>query len=358
VVIAVDFERLRADRRRRLLDAMDNHGLDALVLGRPANVAYASGARQLWTAGVRPFAPLCVVVRESGDVHLLSTWDEGVPPEIPHENLFGLTWNPSRLAGWISSISGLAGQIGTDALTPSFAELLPVVDGRAAIWEARAVKSADEIACIVRATEIAKAGLTSLVEALAAGVTERELGGVFAECVADLGVPILASDSVACATEQEGAVRLRHLATDRQIHRGQLVVLTPGVLFAGYEGGVGRTWAAGRPNEQSAEHRQLGERCRAGLEAVTASCRAGRSGADLRRAWEAIGEPLPPVPLAYGVGLGLEPPIVGNGQGADAVLQAGAVLAVQSWVTRQGVGGFFESDLVLVGEDQPRVLSR
>jgi Xaa-Pro aminopeptidase len=358
MVMAVDFERLRADRRQQLLDAMANHGLDGLILGRPANVAYASGARVLWTAGIRPFSPLCIVVRESGAVHLLSTWDEGVPPEIPHENLFGLTWNPSRLAGWIASIPGLVGQIGTDALTPSFAELLPVVDGRAAMWEARAVKTPDEIACILRATQVAKAGLTALIEALAPGVTERELGGVFAECVAGLGVPILASDSVACATEQEGVVQLRHLATDRQVHRRQLVVLTPGVLFAGYEGGVGRTWAVGEPGEKTAEHRELGERCRAGLEALIAVCRAGRTGADLTRVWDATGEPLPPVPLAYGVGLGIEGPIVGSGQGVDAVLQEGAVLAVQSWITRQGVGGFFERDVVIIGEDQPHILSR
>ena len=53
----VDMSALREDRRRRLFDAMAAHGLDALILGRPANITFASGARQLWTSGARPFGP-------------------------------------------------------------------------------------------------------------------------------------------------------------------------------------------------------------------------------------------------------------------------------------------------------------
>ena len=70
------------------------HDLDVLVLGRQANVRYVSGAPQLWVAGTRPFGPTCVVIRKTGAIHLLSTWDEGVPDDIPHENLYGISWNP------------------------------------------------------------------------------------------------------------------------------------------------------------------------------------------------------------------------------------------------------------------------
>lgn len=74
---------LRSGRRQRALDQMAAHDLDVLVLGRQANVRYVTGAPQLWVAGTRPFGPTCVVVRETGAVHLLSTWDEGVPDDIP-----------------------------------------------------------------------------------------------------------------------------------------------------------------------------------------------------------------------------------------------------------------------------------
>ena len=73
---------------------MEAHDLDVLVLGRQANVRYVSGTPQLWVAGTRPFGPTCVLVRETGAIHLLSTWDEGVPDDIPHENLYGISWNP------------------------------------------------------------------------------------------------------------------------------------------------------------------------------------------------------------------------------------------------------------------------
>ena len=100
----IDMARLRADRRRRLMAAMAAHDLDAMILGRAADVAFASGARQLWTAGARPFGPACIVLREGGQVHLLSTWDEGVPAEIEHSNLFGLKWNPANLLASLATI--------------------------------------------------------------------------------------------------------------------------------------------------------------------------------------------------------------------------------------------------------------
>ena len=95
-------------RRERALAQMDEHDLDVLVLGRQANVRYVSGAPQLWVAGTRPFGPTCVVVRETGAIHLLSTWDEGVPEDIPHENLYGISWNPMNTISVLKGIDGAA----------------------------------------------------------------------------------------------------------------------------------------------------------------------------------------------------------------------------------------------------------
>src|SRR3954465_6328588 len=94
VEVLPDDRALRSGRRARALNQMAAHDLDILVLGRQANVRYVTGAPQLWVAGTRPFGPTCVMVRESGEIHLLSTWDEGVPDDIPHENLYGISWNP------------------------------------------------------------------------------------------------------------------------------------------------------------------------------------------------------------------------------------------------------------------------
>ena len=54
-------------------------------------------------------------------VHLLSTWDEGVPPEIGYEDLYRMNWNPANLAADLAKIPGVreARRVGTDGLTPS-----------------------------------------------------------------------------------------------------------------------------------------------------------------------------------------------------------------------------------------------
>lgn len=97
------------------------------MLGRQANVRYVTGAPQLWIAGTRPFGPMCVLVRATGDIYLNSTDDEGVPEEIDHDHLYGLAWNPVTLIDVLRKVEGAesARRVGTDALTPTFAALLP-----------------------------------------------------------------------------------------------------------------------------------------------------------------------------------------------------------------------------------------
>lgn len=363
----VSFDRLRADRRERLHAAMAAAGLDALILGRPANIAYASGARQLWTAGARPFGPGCIVVRETGGVHLLSTWDEGVPAEIPHEHLFGLSWNPAYIARNLAAVPGLAGArwVGSDSNTPGFGQLLgaaapaaELVDATAAVASARSVKTADEVACIETATAVAEAALTGLVDALWAGISEREMTGAYLAAIAGMGLPTPGTEAVACATPRRGTVRLRQVVSDRLVGPGELVALNPSAIYAGYEGGVGRTWLAEPSDGPSPAQRRLADRCRAALDALIAACRPGAHGSALLDAWARTGERLPAAPLAHGLGLGVEAPVIGAGVGAGAVLVGGSVLAVQAWVAEEGAGGFLERDVVVVEDAGPRVLSR
>ena len=90
----VDFARLREQRRARVLAATEDHDLDVLLLGREPNAEYVAGVRRLHLGGTRPWAPGCVVVRSGARVHVMSVWDDGIPAEISHEQLYGITWNP------------------------------------------------------------------------------------------------------------------------------------------------------------------------------------------------------------------------------------------------------------------------
>lgn len=357
----VDFAALRAERRAKVFSGMDVSGLDALILGGAGNVHYVCGARLLGRAGVLPFAPVCVVVRSTGRVHLLSTWDEGVPPEIEREDLYPLSWNPANLMASVAAIPGLreARRVGTDGLTASTGSMISLlapgaelVDGGALLEACRRVKMNAEITCLEVAAAISESALSAMAAALRPGVTERELLGVYSEHVARLGAPVPPSESVCFVAS--GAVALRSVVSDRVVGDGESVVLAPGALYAGYEAGLARTFVAGSGGAGAG----LEERCAAGMDALLAPCRAGGVGADLYRAWEGAGVGPASVVLAHGLGLGAEPPVIGLGRGRDAVLEEGMVLSVQSWVAEEGVGGCLQRETVVVGSGEPTVLTR
>jgi Xaa-Pro dipeptidase len=360
-----DAVRLRGERRARLFEAMAAHDIDVLVLSRPAAILYATGARQLWTAGTRPVGPACVVVRGTERTHLLAVSDEGIPAEIDHADLLCRSWNPATLLAALRTIPSLveARTIGTDSLSPGLTGRLQalapnaaVVDGGPAIWRARATKTRDELAHIGAAVAVADSALTAMIDALRPGVTERDLLGVYLERIASLGAPAPPTEAVACATPSTGPVSLRRVASDRPIAAGQLVVLDAGAFVAGYEGGVGRTRLVGAA--PTSAQQELATRCRHALDAVIGACRAGATNVDIRQAWATTGEPFPPVPLVHGLGLGIEPPVIGGASEDDVVLVAGSVLSVTSWVAAEGAGGHLERDVVVVGDDHPEVISR
>lgn len=366
----VDFARLRSDRRARCLAQMAEHDLDVLVLGREANARFASGARRLWTAGTRPFAPSCVVVRESGDVHVLSTWDTGIPPEIDRSHLYGTTWNPAILTTEVAAIPGVAGarRIGVDGMTGRAAALLDavapradVVDGTAAMLAARRTKSAGELACIRTAVAVAEAGIAAAAAHLAPGVRERHLTGRYLEAMASLGVTTPVSEGACCVTPRsaDGALGdppLRLVATDRQVETGDLVALSGGALYAGYAGVVARTRVCSGGSGDDAVD-ALGERWAALWAALAGALRPGATGADVLAAYTASGEPLPPFPIVHGVGLGMEPPVIGR-DAHGGVLDDGMTVAVGGYVWRDGVGGMLVRDTVRITAGGPELLTR
>ena len=149
--------------RERVLRAMAAESVDVLLLGREGNARYVSGAHRLFLAGERAFAPGCVVVRETGAVHLLSATDFGVPQELKHSHLYAPSWNPVTLIGRVAAVPGVASaaQVGVDGLTPLFEALLAsalpradLVDGESLMRAVRRVKSPEEVALIRAATPV------------------------------------------------------------------------------------------------------------------------------------------------------------------------------------------------------------
>lgn len=364
VDIEADDRALRFSRRERALAQMQAHDLDVLVLGRQANVRYISGAPQLWVVGTRPFGPICTFVRATGEIHLNSTWDEGIPEEIPHEHLYGLAWNPMTLIGVLQNITGTATarRVGTDALTPTFATLLPMafpkaelVDGEEAMRAARRVKTPEEIAALRRALLVAEEGLARGVTQLEPGITEQALAGTVLEAEAAGGVSTPATQDAAWVTSTEHP--WQRAAGDGRVREGDLVALSAGVLADGYVGEVARTVHVGEPTEAV---RSLFRRRDDLWGRLIDVCRPGTPAGALLDAYAHAGERLPAMPVAHGLGLGFDPPVVSPDLRATAdseILEPGMVLAVTGYVWEQGVGAVFTRDAVLITADGAEVLT-
>jgi Xaa-Pro dipeptidase len=357
---------LRSGRRERALAEMEAHDLDILVVGRYASVRYLTGALTFWNAGTHPFAPGCILVRSTGTIHLLNVWtDEGIPEDIPHENLVGLTWNPMNIVAILQGIEGAAGarRVGTDAMSPTFAQLLPMafpaaelVDGELAMRAARRIKTPAEMAAIRESVEVAGTSLAKAVSELRPGVTEKVLAGVLLEAAAAGGVTTPAVQDAAWITSREHP--WRRVGENRGVAAGELVAFSAGVVARGYIGEVGRTHPVG--GEVDGPAKALYARSESLWERLISGCRAGALASGLLDAYELAGEPLPPMPVARGLGLGFDPPVVTAGLPATAAgerLEAGMVLALTAYVWEPGVGAVFRRDSVAITDGEPELLS-
>lgn len=358
-----DAHALRLGRRERALEQMAAHDLDVLVLGRQANVRYVSGTPQLWVAGTRPFGPTCLLMRETGAVHLLSTWDEGVPDDIPHENLYGISWNPMNTIAALQRIDGAATarRVGTDALSPAFAKLLPtafpnaeLVDGELAMRAARRIKTPEEVDSLKAAIAVAESGLAAAVSELRPGASERLLAAVLVEALAVGGVSTPSNQDVAWVTSREHP--WRRVDGDGRVRDGDLVAFSAGVLAGGYIGEVGRTWPAGVAVGAAGPYRRWNSL----WAKLVAACQPGAAADALLAAYRAAGEPAPPMPVARGLGMGFDPPVVSHHlphSASQERLEPGMVLAVTGYVWEPGVGAVFGREAVLITADGPQVLT-
>ena len=212
--------------------------------------AMSLGAPRLWTAGSRAFGPGCVFVRETGAVHLLSTWDEGIPEEIPHENLYGITFNAMNFVTVLSKMQGaatatrghrfhvgLVGQLVAQGL-PGGCVHRRRTDAAAGPPGQEPRGDRGHPGASVRVAEEALAVTTT---ALVPGVTERQLTAIFMEAMAAAGVTTPSGQDVAWITSPQEPWRRTN--RDTPVQPGDLVAFEAGVVLGGYSGEIGRTLA-------------------------------------------------------------------------------------------------------------------
>jgi Xaa-Pro dipeptidase len=345
---------LRRSRRARVLAEMEAEGIDVLVLGREGNARYVSGAPRLWTAGSRAFGPGCVFERATGSVYLLSTWDEGIPDEIPHENLYGISFNAGTFVKALRRVEGAATvrTVATDSLSGSSANLLPkafpaaeLVDGEPMLRRVRQVKTPEEVEAIRSSVHIAERALREAESALSPGITQRQLTGIFMQAMARAGVTTPSTQDVAWTTSRRHP--WRRTSRDVPVADGDLVAFDAGVVVGGYVGELGRTHLVGGDTvdpELSGRWSQLWDR-------LLNACRPGAPLSDLLAAYDGAGIPAPPMPVARGLGLGFDLPLVTHalpGEAASQRIEEGMVLVLTAYVWKEGVGALYGEDPVVV----------
>ncbi len=233
-------------------------------------------------------------------------------------------------------------------------ELRPVTD---AVERLRLTKSAEEVAAIRAATEIADVAFDWVASQDLVGMSERdvawELEGILRREGADgPSFPIIV------AAGANGA-RPHAVPSRDPIPAGTLVVVDMGALLAGYHSDCTRTYATGPlPDDLSQIHAACLSAQVAAVEAVRPGITCGAldevARGMIRDAGfgDAFGHG-----LGHGVGLHIhERPWVRPG--GDEVLVEGMAITVEPGIYLEGVGGVRIEDLVIVTADGGEVLTK
>ncbi len=200
-VEGIDLVAVRTYRQQRVRQKMAEYGVDAVILSDPVNIRYATGTRNMQVFSMRnaPSRYLLLTQNRSilfeftGCLHLgegYETVDEVRPSKTasfvaagPHIAERERTW-VAEMADTIHELTGLKdATVGLERLNAGTAIALKeaglnVVDAQQPVEMARAIKSPEEMKCVITSLRATEIGVGKLREAIRPGLTEAELWSV------------------------------------------------------------------------------------------------------------------------------------------------------------------------------------
>ncbi|MDR7434866.1 MAG: Xaa-Pro peptidase family protein [Armatimonadota bacterium] len=381
----VDFQALRAYRLRRAWQAMEEAGLDALLVWKDENVRYLTSLRPQLIAGKSGLlnGALLLAGREpillvSGGDHdrALATmpWLLDVRPIPILEEKGLIEYTVRKVLGDLLGHYGLRSKrIGYDlASAVLFAALrdhFPDVqweDGDTVMQQARMIKGPEELVLIEEATAMAEAVTQVAMDAVQVGRRECEVAAVAMETLFRLGGEY-AHVTTPFVSSGENMSPPTRLATDKLIRHGDIVFIDIGVMWNGYFADLGRTVICGEPSTRQREiYQAVYEAHMAGIEAMRPGATNREVAEVIRRkaADHGLAERFLTLFIGHGIGAGSnEPPYIGEvfPGSAEVELRPGMVFAMEPLIWVPGVkggGGVRLEDMVVITEKGPRRISR
>jgi Xaa-Pro aminopeptidase len=365
--------------------ALRASGLEALLLWKDENVRYLTSLRAQLIAGKMTSLNGVLLTRDAGPVLLCSggeidkastgmSWLVAAHP-IPimeqRELVDGFV--KSTLTPLLAEFGVDFGRIGVDQVNYSLVEAMAahlldiqLSDGDALMQQVRLVKTADEIAIIEESCAIGDSVTQRALESTKAGRRENEVAGDAMQTLFYLGGEMAHVITPFVASGEHMSPPHR-ICTDKIIRNGDLCFIDIGAMWNGYFADIGRTTIVGRPNAmQKRVYKAVYEGLMAGIDVM----RPGRTSQDVADTIiekvrdHGFAENLFSLFIGHGIGMGAnEPPYIGETLPGSTVfeLQPGMVFAIEPlvWVPdTPGGGGVRIEDMVLVTEDEPRILSR
>jgi Xaa-Pro aminopeptidase len=344
-------------RRRALAARLDDLQVDALYVTRLPNVRYLTGftgsnGQALVSSGASVFFTDGRYTEQSR--HEI--------PDLERETYGGGTKASELLAAFCARVGiarlGFESEDLTVAARDRLAERLDGIELVAATDEVerlRRAKDPEELELLGRAQLATDEVFDHILDALAVGVSERQVALDLEHVMRRDGADGLAFDSIVAFGEN--AAEPHHEPGHRMLEEGDVIKLDFGAKVGGYHADMTRTVAFGEP---AAELKKIHDIVRqaqlAGIDAV----REGIRGADVDAAARHVIEEAGygdrfTHGLGHGVGLEVhEGP--GLGVASDDVLPLGAVVTVEPGIYVPGLGGVRIEDMVEVVAEGSRVL--
>ncbi|MDI5919808.1 Xaa-Pro peptidase family protein [Halomonas sp. LR5S13] len=279
-------------RRRRVRQAMQGAGLEALLLTDPADIFYLTGYHtfevSVYTCLVVTADRLVLQVPsiETGPAVVTATVDEilgyrweGIEEVIaplaeilaPYHAI-GLDLFGAGLRFGV--IRELQARLGSGRFRDDGGELLDRI---------RIVKTPAELECLRESARITAAGLRAAIEVIAPGITDNDVAAEGSRALLAAGSEFMSLQPIVTTGRRISVIHVNHKR--HVIAADEPVFLEFGSAFHRYTAPMMRTAVAGRA---STEMQALRDVCREMFEALTAAMRPGNSFDDAARAAEAV----------------------------------------------------------------------